>query len=200
MFQGRRGAGVLETDQHPEQTSAVVFAADLQGQAHVAVVLGRGDAVDAGDRGYHNHVAPLKEGAGGGVAQLLDLGVDVGFFLDVGVTARDVGLGLVVVVVADEILDGVFREEFLELGGQLGGQSLVMGEHQRRALDALDHVGDGEGLAGAGYAEQSLRTVAVLDALKELIDGAGLTAGRLKVGADLESRAGAALWKGGHGP
>jgi hypothetical protein len=45
--------------------------------------------------------------------------------LDVGVGARHVGLGLVVVVVGDEILDRVVREEELELAVELRGQRLV---------------------------------------------------------------------------
>jgi hypothetical protein len=44
-------------------------------------------------------------------AQPVDLVVDRGVLLDVGVARRDVGLGLVVVVVADEVLDGVVGEE-----------------------------------------------------------------------------------------
>jgi hypothetical protein len=49
----------------------------------------------------------------------------VAFLLDEGVGARHVGLGLVVVVIGDEILDRVVREEVLELGIELGGQRLV---------------------------------------------------------------------------
>ena len=73
----------------------------------VAVLLGAAQAVDAGDRGHDDHVAPGEEGLGGGVAQPVDLLVDAGVLLDVGVGAGDVGLGLVVVVVGDEVLDGV---------------------------------------------------------------------------------------------
>jgi hypothetical protein len=39
---------------------------------------------------------------------------------------RDVGFGLIVIVVADEILDGVLGEEFLELLVKLGRESLVV--------------------------------------------------------------------------
>jgi hypothetical protein len=59
------------------------------------------------------------------VPQPLDLVVDRGVLLDVGVGGGDVGLGLVVVVVADEVLDGVVGEELPELVGQLGGEGLV---------------------------------------------------------------------------
>jgi hypothetical protein len=49
-------------------------------------------------------------------AHAVDLVVDRGVLLDVGVAAGDVGLGLVVVVVADEVLDRVLGEEVPELG------------------------------------------------------------------------------------
>ena len=40
---------------------------------------------------------------------------------------RHVGLGLVVVVIGDEILHGVVGEEIPELRGKLGGEGLVVG-------------------------------------------------------------------------
>jgi hypothetical protein len=45
------------------------------------------------------------------VAEAIDLVVDRGVLLDVEVLGRDVGLGLVVVVVGDEVLDRVVGEE-----------------------------------------------------------------------------------------
>ena len=62
----------------------------------------------------------VEQRAGGGVAQLVDLLVDVRVLGDVGVGARDVRLGLVVVVVGDEVLDGVLGEELLELASRAG--------------------------------------------------------------------------------
>src|SRR5690349_23077517 len=53
--------------------------------------------------------------------------------LDVGVGARDVGLGLVVIVVADEIFDRVVGEEALELAVELGGQDLVRRDQDRKS-------------------------------------------------------------------
>ena len=55
-----------------------------------------------------------EQGLGGSQPQLLDLLVDLGVLLDVGVRARDVGLGLVVIVVADGT-DGVVGKELPEL-------------------------------------------------------------------------------------
>ena len=45
----------------------------------------------------------------------LHLLIQRGVLLDIGVRLRDIGLGLVVVVVGDEVLDGVVGEELAQL-------------------------------------------------------------------------------------
>ena len=71
--------------------------------------------------------------------------------LDVRVAAGQVRLGLVVVEVADEVLDGVVREELAELRVQLRGERLVVGEHERRLVVRRDDRGEREGLARARW-------------------------------------------------
>jgi len=110
------------------------------------------------------------------VAHAIDLLVDGGFLLDIGVGARDVGLGLVVVVIADEIFDRVVREERLELAVELRRERLVGREHQRRPLRRFDHLGHGEGLARAGDAEQDLGAILARDALDDVGDRLRLVA------------------------
>jgi hypothetical protein len=68
---------------------------------------------------------------------LLDVLIDRGVLLDVGVTRGNVGLGLVIVVVGNKVLDSVLRKEFAEFAVQLGRQRLVMGQDERRALDPV---------------------------------------------------------------
>ena len=70
-------------------------------------------------------VAPGQQRVGRRVPQPLDLLVDRGVLLDVGVGLRDVRLGLVVVVVGDEVLDGVVRQQLAELVGELRRERLV---------------------------------------------------------------------------
>ena len=60
--------------------------------------------------------------------------VDDRVLVDVRVARRDVGLGLVVVVVADEVLDGVLGEELPHLAVELRREGLVGREDQRRAV------------------------------------------------------------------
>jgi len=73
------------------------------------------------------------------VAELVYLVVAAGVLLYIGVRPRQIGLRLVVVEVANVVLDGVVREELSELGVQLGGQGLVMRQHQRRLLVLFYH-------------------------------------------------------------
>ena len=120
------------------------------------------------------------------VPQPLDLLVDRGVLLDVGVGLRDVRLGLVVVVVGDEVLDRVVGQQLAELVGQLGGQRLVRRHHQRRPLQPLDQPGRRRALAGAGRAEQHDVLLARADAPLEVVDRGRLVAGRLVVADDLE--------------
>ena len=78
-------------------------------------------------------VAPLEQRPRRGEPQLVQLLVDGRFLLDVQVAGRDVGLGLVVVVIGDEILDRIAGKELLELVEELRGERLVVRQDQRRA-------------------------------------------------------------------
>ena len=100
----------------------------------------------------------------------------------------DIRLGLVVVVVGHEVLHGVVGEKLLKLRAQLGGQGLVVGQHQRGALHGLDDLGHGKGLAGAGNAQQHLLLQPILDALRQRGDGLRLVAGGLIFGNNLKFR------------
>ena len=150
-------------------------------------VVGVADAVKAGDAGDHDHVAPAAEqGACGAQAQFLDLVVDAQVLLDVGVRRGDVGLRLIVVVVGDEVLHRVVREEGLEFTVELGREGLVVAEDQGRTLQALDHAGHGESLARTRDAEQRHVAHARLQGGAELGDGLRLVTGGLVFGFELK--------------
>jgi hypothetical protein len=182
--------GVVALVEDFDEAAGDVFAGDalalFEEQQHAVVGLGRAEAVDATDGADDDGVAALEERARGGEAELVELFVDGGFFFDVEVAGGDVGLGLVVVVVADEVLDGVAGEELLELVIELGGEGLVVGEDEGGAVGGLDDLGHGEGLAGAGDAEQDLVALAGAQTGEELLDGAGLVSFRFVGGDELE--------------
>ncbi len=148
----------------------------LEEEEHAEVEVGIADTVDARHRGDDDDVAPLEDRLRGRQAQLVDLVVLGHLLFDVEIVLRDVGLGLVVVVVGDEVLDAVLREEVLELLVKLRGEGFVVAEDERRPIDGLDDLGDGEGLPRAGHAEEHLVAHAGVDALDELFNGLGLVA------------------------
>ena len=184
-------AVVLHRDELADQRIAVVDLADLQRDHRPQVLLGRTEAVDARDGAHHDDIAPAQQRVRRRVPQPLDLGVDRRVLLDEGVGLRDVRLGLVVVVVADEVLDRVVRHELAELVRQLRRERLVVREHQRRPLHLLDEPRGGRRLAGSGGAEQHDIRLAGVDARGELGDRLRLVAGGLVFADDFEGAYGA---------
>ena len=146
-LKGHVVAAVPDVHQPLEQGGDGDLHAHPQGHHHLLKVLRLAQSIDAGHRGYHDHVPPFQQGGGGGQAQPVNLLVDGRVLLDKGVRVGDIGLRLVVVVVGDEVLHRVVGEELPELGAQLGGQGLVVGQHQGGALHCLDDLGHGIGLA-----------------------------------------------------
>ncbi len=155
-------------------------------QQHAVIGFGRAQAVDAAHAGDDHAVAALEQRTRGGKPQLVELVVDGGFLFDVDVAGGHVGFRLIVVVIADEVLDGVAGEERFEFVIELRGQRLVVGQDQRRAARFLDHLGHGEGFAGAGDAQQHLVLFAVEQAAEKLIDGGGLIAARAVIHAQMK--------------
>jgi len=155
-------------------------------QHHAQVGARVTQAVDRGHRRHDDGIGPFQQGLGRGQAHLLDVFVDRCVFLDIGVGGRHVGLGLVVVVVGDEILHRVVGKQLVHLPVQLGGERLVRRKDQGRPLHCLDHVGDGIGLARPGHAQQGLVAQPVLQALHQLRDGLRLIAGGLEGTFQLE--------------
>ncbi len=111
------------------------------------------------------------------MAQPVDLLVDRRVLLDVEVPARNVRLGLVVVVIRDEVLDRVVREERPEFVAELGGERLVVGHDERRLLQLGNRGGHRHRLAGAGGPEQRRVRVPGPDRGGDLLDRLRLVGG-----------------------
>ena len=101
-------------------------------------------------------------------------------FSIIDIALRDVGLGLIVVVVAYEVVNGVVGKELLELGIQLGGQGLVMRDDQGGPLQTLDDVGHGERLPRAGNALENVMLSALQKPIGQLGNRLGLITGWLE--------------------
>ena len=189
-------ARVLDVDEPLHRELERDVGALVRPQDLPLVLLGRSEPVDARDARHDQHVAPPEERGGRRVPEPLDLVVDRAVLLDVRVGRRDVRLGLVVVVVAHEVLDRVVGEHLAELVRELGGERLVRRDHQGRSLHLLDHVRDRERLAGAGGAEQRDVLVAGPHGRGELLDRRRLVAGRPELRAQGERGHTVSLWSG----
>ena len=195
-------ARILQRGQVAQQFALVDALPAREDKPHRQVILRRAEAVDRRHRGDHDRVAPRQQRLGRRQAHLLDMVVDRGVLLDIGIGRRYVGLRLVVVVVGNEVLHGIVREERLELPVELGRQGLVRRHDDGRLLHRLDHVGDGVGLARAGDAQQRLLRQPGLETGHQLVDRLRLVAGGLvrrdqfeAVGSDGERQVG----RFGHG-
>ena len=175
---------VLQGDEIGDELALVEALADLDRKGHGGIGLDRADAIDAGDRGDDDDIIAFQQGAGGRVAHPVDLLVDRGFLLDIGVRAGHIGLGLVVIVIGYKVFNSIVGEEALELAVKLGRKCLVVRENDGGPLGLLDHLGHGEGLARTGDAEQHLILFVAGEALHQLLDGRGLVASGLEVGFD----------------
>ena len=174
---------VLHRHELAQQLVAVNLLTATQSHHLLNVLLGRAQTVNAGHGRNHHHVTASQQGVRRRVAQTLHLLVNGGVLLDEGIGLRHVRLGLVVVVVRDEVLDRVIRQQLAQLIRQLRRQRLVLHEHQGRTLHRLNQPGGRRGLTGTGGTHQHNVFLAVLHALGELGNSLGLVAGRLE-GAD----------------
>ncbi len=170
------GALVEDLDQLADDLLALDLLSLLQEQQHAVVGLGRTQAVDAAHRSHDDAVAPLEQRLGCRKPQLIELVVDRRFLLDVDVAGGNVRLGLVIVVIGDEVFDRVVREKRLELVIELGRQRLVVRQDERRTVQVLDDLGHRKRLARAGDAQQHLVLLAIKRAASERLDSGPLIA------------------------
>jgi hypothetical protein len=172
---------VLDLDELAQDLVALDALPLLERQHQPVVRVGRAQAVDARHAGDDDDIAAFEQRPGRRQPHAIDLVVDRRLFLDIGVARGHIGLGLVVVVVADEVLDRVVGKEAAEFLEQLGGERLVVGHHQRRAIHPIDDLRHGVGLARPGHTEQHLVLVAAVQPVHQLRYSMDLVAGEFEV-------------------
>ena len=128
-------------------TSSRSFCIPAQRQRHVLIFGRVAHGVDAGHRRDDDHVPPLGQRGGGAVAQAVDLVVDRGILFDIGIGRRYTPPAGSNRSRRRSIPPRCRETASFELGAELRRQRLVVRQHQRRPLHALDDVGHGEGLA-----------------------------------------------------
>ena len=120
-------AAVVRVDQMVEQPRQAALLSPLDNDRLGVEVLRVSDAVEAGHTGDHNHVASSGHQCRcRAEAQFVNLVIDTEVFLDVCIGCRKIRLWLIIVVVRDEIFNGVGRKEAFELSVKLRRQRLVV--------------------------------------------------------------------------
>jgi len=102
--------------------------------------------------------------------QALELLVYVAVLFDEKILPGDVSLGLIIIVVADEILDVILRKKAFKFTIKLCRERFVMRHYESRNSEALDDICHGKSFARARNSEKSLVFVAALKALDDAFD------------------------------
>ena len=169
---------VLYVHQPPDQLVLIHGVALADGH-RLGVVVHRGaESVYAGHARHHDDVPPLAQRRRCGMAELVDLVVDLKLLFDVCVGARNVRFRLIVVVVADEKLHAIVRKKLSELVAKLRRQRLVVRDDERGTLQARNDVSHRERLAAPRHAEKNFRGEPVFEPGGEFVNGGGLISAR----------------------
>ena len=181
-------AFVLHLHELTDEILALLGVARTQNQTHLRVALGFADAVNGRDRCHDHSVTAFENRLGGGQSHLLDVLVDGRVLFDEEIARRYVGFGLIVVVVRNEVFDGVVREELAHFAVKLRGERLVGRHHDGGHPQARNDVGHGKGLARPRHAQKRLCAVPLAQSFGQLGDGRGLIPRGIELRMQLKRR------------
>jgi hypothetical protein len=174
------GTAVLDVSESAQKLVAFDLLSAFDFDRECFVIFDVTETVDARDRRDDEHITACEQVERRGVAELFDFLVDRRVFFDVRIGRRQIRLGLVVVVVGNEIRNGVLREKTLELAAQLRSQSFVVSEHEGWALHFVNDVRHRERFAGTRRTEERLVLFSGAEARDKLFDRTRLIACRLE--------------------
>ena len=92
-----------------------------EGNHHLLIVFLAADAIYTGDRGNHDYIPTLDQGCRGTVSKFIDLIIDGGILLDIGIRGGNIGLRLIIIIVGYKVFHGILREKLLHLTVELCG-------------------------------------------------------------------------------
>ena len=121
-------------------------------KTHFVVFAGSTQTIDAGNACHHDCVTSFKQTASGGMAQFINLVVDVYFLFDVQISGRNVTFRHVVVVVGNKKFHSVFGEKLTKFVAQLRRKRFVVANYQRRTVYVGNDVCHCKGFSAARYA------------------------------------------------
>ena len=171
-------AVILHFHQGAQDFIPVLLHAGAQGKHHAIVFLGVTQTINTGNAGNNNDILSLHQRRRGGMAQLINFIIDRGILFDIGIRTWYIRFGLIIIIIADEILHRIFGEELLQLVIKLCRKGFIVCNDQGWLLDFLNDICHGKGFAGARNPQQSLEFQALLEALRNFFNRLRLITGR----------------------
>ena len=113
------------------------------------------------------------------MAQTVDLVVYGRVLFYIQILPGDIRLGLVVIVIGNEIFHCVFGKKFTEFRAKLGSKCLVMRQNECGTVTFCDDIRHRKGLTRACDTNKRLRTVTAKNALGKSFDRFRLVTRRL---------------------
>ena len=107
----------------------------------------------------------------------IDFFIDRRFFFDIGSGFYDECFGLVIVIVADEIVDGIFWKKLLELLGELRCEGFIVSEDECWSLTSRDNIGHRKSFPRTSHPEERLILISGIYRSHEFPDGMRLISG-----------------------
>ena len=143
---------ILDINQLPQQLLTRHVFIDRHFRLHRVEIVRRTQSVKTRNRTDNDDIPSFEQRSSRRKTQPLQTVVDQRILCDIRIRLRDIRFRLIVVIVADEILHGVFRKERLQFTVQLRSQRLVVRNDQRRPLAFLNEIRHCERLAGSRHA------------------------------------------------
>ena len=180
-------ACILNIHQFPQYLVPVFHHSRTKGHDHILIFIRTSQSVDTRHTGHHYHIPALRQGNRRRQPQLVNLVIYGRILCNIGIGRRHICLRLIIIIIGDKVFYRIFREKFLELAVELSGQGLIVRYDQSGLVQGGDDIGHGKGLAGTGDTQQSLKLIALLEALHQFGYGRRLVPGGLVFGMKFEA-------------
>jgi len=91
---------------------------------------------------------PASEECGcGGVPKLVNLVINHRLFFYICIRSRNISLRLVIIVIRNEIVNGIIRKKFPKFISELGSQGFIVGDDQCRQANPCNHICQSKGFS-----------------------------------------------------
>ncbi|OPZ13308.1 MAG: hypothetical protein BWZ06_01350 [Bacteroidetes bacterium ADurb.BinA261] len=175
---GRFVARIQTFDELPQKHVAHQILTHFEVDGYLIEIFGIANTIKARNRRNHDDVGSSgKQCRRGRKAQFLDFGVDGQIFFDIRVGGRDIGFGLIIIVVRNIIFHRIVRKKALELAVELGCKRFVVTDDQRRLVDLRNDVGYRKSFARTRNTQQRLVRNFIPQAFYQRFYGLRLIAG-----------------------